>query len=340
VLSNPSQLLQRQENALSSGRLLVLNPEQDQWVPHLSRQGVQVQALAFDYQHQQQIQAFGFDCEFGVTLADHQPNQFDQIVLYFPKTKPFANYLIALAAFYLKPAGQLWLVGENKSGIKNLAKQVLPGFDPSQKTDQARHCVLFETQLHASVEDFDVLDWVHEFEIETAYGALTLCHLPGVFSDKKLDSGTAFLLDNLPEVTGEVLDFGCGSGAIACTLLKKNPKSKLTCVDINAMALKACELTLAANGLQANIEPSNGVKQLNQKFNAIVSNPPFHDGLKSTLKITQEFIQDCAQKLKNHGLLHLVANHHLGYANALGEVFGSVNIVAKNSQFKIYQQKK
>ena len=265
VLSNPSQLLQRQEDALSSKRLLVLNPEQDQWVPLLRRQRDQVQALAFDYQHQQQIQAFGFDCEFGVTLADHQPNQFDQIVLYFPKTKPFANYLIALAAFYLKPDGQLWLVGENKSGIKNLAKKPMAGFEACSKIDQARHCLLFETELSETCEHFDIQDWVHEFEIQTPYGALTLCHLPCVFSDKKLDAGTAFLLENLPEVTGDVLDFGCGSGAIASTLLK-NPQCKLTCVDINAMALHACALTLAANGLQASVKPSNGLAHLDQKF--------------------------------------------------------------------------
>ncbi len=53
---------------------------------------------------------------------------------------------------------------------------------------------------------------------------LTVASLPGVFSQKKLDVGTALLLNNLPEVMqGKVLDFGCGAGGvISCFIGKKN----------------------------------------------------------------------------------------------------------------------
>ena len=46
----------------------------------------------------------------------------------------------------------------------------------------------------------------------------------GVFSKGELDTGTRLLLDALPDVYGDVLDLGCGWGAIGVAVKKKYPQ--------------------------------------------------------------------------------------------------------------------
>ena len=52
----------------------------------------------------------------------------------------------------------------------------------------------------------------------------------GVFSKGELDQGTRLLLDALPELTGEVLDLGCGWGAIGIAVKKAFPQTDVTMV--------------------------------------------------------------------------------------------------------------
>ena len=44
----------------------------------------------------------------------------------------------------------------------------------------------------------------------------------GVFSKGELDVGSRLLLDALPELSGDVLDLGCGWGAIGVAIAKAN----------------------------------------------------------------------------------------------------------------------
>ena len=65
----------------------------------------------------------------------------------------------------------------------------------------------------------------------------------GVFSKGELDTGTRLLLDSLPDVYGDVLDLGCGWGAIGVAVKKKYPAAHVTMVDVNRRALELCRLT-------------------------------------------------------------------------------------------------
>ena len=63
----------------------------------------------------------------------------------------------------------------------------------------------------------------------------------GVFSKGELDTGTRLLLDALPDVYGDVLDLGCGWGAIGVAVKKKYPAAHVTMVDVNRRALELCQ---------------------------------------------------------------------------------------------------
>ncbi|GIU25520.1 class I SAM-dependent methyltransferase [Shewanella sp. MBTL60-007] len=341
MLTNASQVLLRNSDLVKGQSVLVLNYESDHLPKELLNTASKVCGLALDYHHHLMMQPYtcaDLTLYFGHKLPIEEC--FDSVIVYFPKAKALAPYLFNLAAKHLKPQGQLIVVGENKGGIKSLPKQLPSYFDKPFKADNARHCIVFTSELNAPAPALKLADWISRYQLDTPQGQVTICNLVGVFSEKKLDEGTQLLLANLPKMRGNILDFGCGAGVITAALLKAQPELKFDCVDINAMALASCELTLAANGFKANIFASDGLAQTSQRYDGIISNPPFHDGLASTTNIATNFVKDSAANLKSGGIFHIVANRHLPYSDTIADNFGSVNVAAENNKYKIYSNVK
>ncbi|MCK8044909.1 class I SAM-dependent methyltransferase [Shewanella sp. 1CM18E] len=341
MLTNASQVLLRNSELVKDQSVLVINYESDHLPKELLNTASSVCGLALDYHHHLMMLPYAaknLTLHFGHQLPND--DSFDTVIVYFPKAKALAPYLFNLAAKHLKSQGQLIVVGENKGGIKSLPKQLPSYFDKPFKADNARHCVVFLSELNAAAPKLTLTDWQSKYQLDTPQGQITICNLVGVFSEKKLDEGTQLLLENLPKMRGKVLDFGCGAGVIAAALLKVQPELKIDCVDINAMALASCELTLAANGFSAKVFASDGLTQTNNRYDGIISNPPFHDGLASTTNIATTFVKDSAKNLQSGGLFHIVANRHLPYSDTIAEYFGSVNVAAENNKYKIYSNTK
>ena len=342
MLTNPSQVIIRNQDSLSQHKVLVLNHEADLLPKALLDVAASVDALALDYHHYLHLAPHAnskLRCYFGHELPNQDPverEKYDTVIVYFPKAKPLAPYLFNLAANHLVPNGQLLIVGENKGGIKSLVKLLPEYFATGMKLDNARHCLLFGSSLAGSAPAMKLSDWVSQYQLATPQGEISICNLVGVFSEKRLDLGTELLLSHLPTLSGRVLDFGCGAGVIAAALLKAQPSLSLECVDINAMALASCELTLAANGMTAKVYPSDGLAQTTGKFNGIISNPPFHDGLASTTSIAQNFVTDSAKQLQHNGIWQIVANRHLPYSDIIAAEFGQLKVVADNNKYKLY----
>lgn len=337
MLSNPSQLILRNSELFESKNVLLLNFESDLLAKELLTSANQITALALDFNHYQHILPY-HSADLSLYFGHELPieAEFDAVVLFYPKSKSLASYLINLAGLHLKQGGQLFVVGENKGGVRSIAKQLPDYFDAAYKLDNARHCLLFATELIGKAPSIKLEDWVSRYPLSTPQGDITICNLVGIFSEKHLDEGTKLLLEHLPRFHGRVLDFGCGAGVISAALLQVQPTLNIDCVDINAMALASCRLTLAANGMTANIYPSDGLAQTEGTFDGIISNPPFHDGLQSTTNIAAQFVQDSAKKLNHSGRWQIVANRHLPYSELIAKQFKAVKLVAENNKYKVY----
>ena len=72
-------------------------------------------------------------------------------------------------------------------------------------------------------------------------------------------------------------------------------------------------------------------------FKHIVSNPPFHTGIKTDYSISEALISQSVQRLQKGGTLTVVANNHLAYQQLFEQAFGKVNVLAKRHGFVIYQ---
>ena len=116
--------------------------------------------------------------------------------------------------------------------------------------------------------------------------------LPGVFSHGELDSATELLLQNASlNNTEQVLDFACGAGVIGVWLAKYHQAQNVVMSDINALALYCANETATLNHVKAKVIASDGLDQIDGYFDAVVTNPPFHTGVKTDYAISEQFIQ-------------------------------------------------
>ena len=102
----------------------------------------------------------------------------------------------------------------------------------------------------------------------------------GVFSPDHIDTGTQVLLDHLDQAppSGNLLDIGCGWGAIALAMALHSPHATVWAIDVNDRSLELTRVNAARLGLK-NIKvcrpdevPADVV------FSGIWSNPPIRVG--------------------------------------------------------------
>ena len=132
----------------------------------------------------------------------------------------------------------------------------------------------------------------------------------GVFSRGEMDKGTELLLEALPEkMTGDVLDLGCGWGAIGISVKKANPDVSMTMVDVNLRALGLCRRNAEAAGVQVRCLESDGFAQLEgETYDSVITNPPIRAGKKKVY----ELLEGACRALKEDGKLYLVIRKQQG----------------------------
>lgn len=154
----------------------------------------------------------------------------------------------------------------------------------------------------------------------------------GVFSKKGLDFGTRTLIENLPSLKGDILDFGCGYGPIGI-FIAKNYKCSVDMIDINNRCISLALKNSKLNNVKVNIFPSNIYESVNKKYDYIITNPPIRVGNKILYKILFE----AKDHLKKDGELWLVINKNQGAKTVIKELenYYTVLLITKNKGFYI-----
>ena len=136
-----------------------------------------------------------------------------------------------------------------------------------------------------------------------------------VFSKTQLDRGTEILLRTLPdELSGRVLDMGCGWGAIGVSLGAVYPACEITMCDINERACGLSEKNARANGVRAQVLISDGWEKVRgHQYDYIVQNPPIRAGK----AVLYQMFADAAQGLGQGGEYWLVIRKQQGAPSAL-----------------------
>lgn len=276
---------------------------------------------------------FADRCRFGVVPAERS---FAAAVLFLPKSRELARYLLDALASRLA-GGELYLVGEKRGGIESAAKQ-LKAYGQPRKLDSARHCQLWQVTVEQAPPAPDLNGLAQRYRLELPDGPLDVVSLPGVFSHGRLDRGTALLLEHLQRLpAGPLLDFGCGAGVLGAVLKRRYPQSPVTLLDVDAFAIESSRLTLAANGLEAEVIAGDGIRAAPTGLAAILSNPPFHQGVHTDYQASEDLLREAARHLKPGGELRLVANSFLQYPPMIEQWLGPCETLTEAGGFRIYR---
>lgn len=352
TLNSTSLLLERSLEEFQ-GKVLIANPEDTFPLVLFQQQTTQVYTWCQSKTVYDELKRRGMPEEqlaFNATLPETFPTDFDHVIVYQPKAKELLSYLLAASLPSLVIKGSIWLVGENKSGVRSSYKKLENHLTNVGKVDSAKHCLLYVGSKDEVSPAFQFDDWTKIWTQEIAGQSLTLVSIPGVFGHGKIDVGTNLLLGYLKAHRfmsqvddSRILDFGCGDGIIALWL-SLHTGARVTALDDSALALKATDLTFKANNIGEKVEiiGSNGLKEIKGRFNYIVSNPPFHSGVSTDYSIAEQFFMSVRQHLTLNGELFVVANDFLRYPSLLDVALGSHTRLLREQGFALYhgRQKK
>jgi 16S rRNA (guanine1207-N2)-methyltransferase len=169
----------------------------------------------------------------------------------------------------------------------------------------------------------------------------------GLFAWDRIDIASALLASVLPtDVTGRVADLGAGFGYLACRVIAGNPG--VTAIDLYEAEARAIEparhnvataIAAAGRSIAANVQWHDVTQGIDGGYDAIVSNPPFHQGRADQPDLGRAFITAAARALTPRGRFWMVANRHLAYEATLDACFGQVRTVVERDGFKVIEAK-
>ncbi|NOI22952.1 16S rRNA (guanine(1207)-N(2))-methyltransferase RsmC [Vibrio mediterranei] len=334
----PSQIAERQLEYFAQKRVLVIGEIEDQFPIELSKHCDKVTVFTSNYITYRMLSSSSkITTLFGASLPSDIDA--DMILLYWPKAKAEAQMLLEMALAKLGNDTEIAVVGENRSGVKSIEKMFKP-YGPMNKYDSARRCSFYWGMCQSAPESFELENWFKSYHVELNGLPITVKSLPGVFSHGEFDGGSQLLLNNLPELKGKVLDFGCGAGVIGAYMGLKYNDIELNMCDINAFAIESSKQTLLANNLEGQVFASDVYSDVTPGLDFIISNPPFHAGLDTSYSATETLLSDAPNYMNNNGQLMIVANSFLKYPPIIEQQFGHCHTVDKNRKFAIYHATK
>jgi 16S rRNA (guanine1207-N2)-methyltransferase len=73
------------------------------------------------------------------------------------------------------------------------------------------------------------------------------------------------------------------------------------------------------------------------RFDVVVTNPPFHQGLGVEFDVAQQFVRDAAEVLAPSGRLYLVANRFIRYERIMGGLFAEVKTAYQDRRYRVLE---
>jgi 16S rRNA (guanine1207-N2)-methyltransferase len=264
---------------------------------------------------------------------------YQTVIIRLPKGRKLARRWLLEAYAALLPGGLCYLGGANPEGIQAALKDAGELFGGVAILGYRKGCRVGrmvkrpEGALPAWANEpgLALQSW-HEVDIAIRAFTFRIHTLPGVFSFDQLDPGSRLLLESLSIPTGaRVLDFGCGCGILGLTAARLGA-AQVDMVDVNLLAVAAAQENVRINDIaNARVFASNLLEAVqDQRYDRIITNPPFHAGHAVDTDITQRFLAQGQACLAPGGALIMVVNRFLRY-----QLFGQVETLAANNQHHV-----
>lgn len=311
--------------------MLILNSASDPFVQQIAQSGnVAKLLLAEDniatikiVEHSLQNKQTAFQhIAFHNSILHYQSGGADVAVmnlLYQPGTAWIIHGL-QLAFHILRSGGRLYVTGTKERGILSTARRIQAIFGNA------------ETLLISKGQRVICSQKLTEQPLEEPMQDVS------VFASSKLDEGTRLLISAVEvHAVDEALDIGCGAGFLGLHIARQATQGFVTMVDVSLAAVAAAQKAVEQSELQnIRVLASDGSEAVSQqRFDLVVTNPPFHMGGIQTLDIAERFIREAAQILRPRGRFYLVANRFLKYESVLHTHFKYVEEVGGDTRYKV-----
>lgn len=249
-------------------------------------------------------------------------------VVCLPRSRSEARDLIAQAC--AATSGPVIVDGQKTDGIDAMLRDLRGRTEVSEALAKGHGKIAWFPSVGQALADWRAVPAVVQAE------GRDWQTLPGVFSSDGIDPASALLADSLPSgLKGVVADLGAGWGYLAARLLARAPGlAAVHLVDSDARALDCARVNVTDP--RAVFHWADATRPLPRLLvDAVVMNPPFHQGRAARPQLGAAFIKAAAAMLKPSGQLFLVANRHLPYEAALSAAFRKVTEIPGNSAFKL-----
>lgn len=262
-------------------------------------------------------------------------------VVLFPRSREHGRALLARAVRETPPGGLVAGAALNDEGARSAEKDLAMLLPLAGQLSKAHGRAFWTVPRPAVLPDATaalIANWLAADEPRRDE-ATGLWQRPGVFNEGRLDAGSALLIDHLsPTLRGAVADLGAGTGLLSLALLERCPGvTSIALFEAEQRALDLARRNLAGARVPVGFHWHDVAHGVPGRFDAVVSNPPFHVGSRGVPALGRAFIAAAARALQRDGQFLMVANRHLPYEEVLREVFGRGELLEERGGFKVYR---
>ncbi|MDX1490386.1 MAG: methyltransferase [Pseudohongiellaceae bacterium] len=285
--------------------------------------------------------------DFHTSLSDFDFNdlatvEFANVVYRVSKERPVVNHCINAAAEKLSIDGQLHLIGQKEDGINTHGKNAEKVFATKAKKLKSSTSYRFTCSKSFTDERPPSSLEAKNYPMlrECVQDDFSFISKPGQYGWNKIDKGSAILAREAKRLyaqhSGSVLDLGCGYGYLLLAT-KQIAFSRRCATDNNVAAVHSAEANFQKHHLDVQIWLDDCGAHINERFDLILCNPPFHQGFDTSSAISQKFISSIRRLLEPKGKALLVVNQFVPIEKLAQSQFGSIATICEERGFKVYE---